>query len=118
MGFVADLSVFASGTDGLYGRSSRPQASRTDRRPFDANQAVATILFERNQPRFQSRYPEFSVQHMRRLACVAYPLSGGFDHPSFLSEWLLTPILRLERILERVGWLLAFRMLVVIERRS
>jgi SAM-dependent methyltransferase len=91
---------------------------QTDRRPFDANQAVATILFERNQPRFQSRYPGFSVRHIRRLACVAYPLSGGFDHPSFLPERLLPPILRLDRILERVGWFLAFRMLVVIERRS
>ncbi len=91
---------------------------QTDRRPFDANQAVATILFERNHPRFQSCYPGFSVRYIRRIACVAYPLSGGFDHPSFLPEWLVTPILRLERTLERVGWLLAFRMLVVIERRS
>ncbi len=92
-----------------------PQA---DRRPFDSNQAVATTLFERNPSRFQSRYPGFSIRHIRRLACVAYPLSGGFDHPSILPERLLTPILRLEQILERVGWLLAFRMLVVIERRS
>jgi hypothetical protein len=52
------------------------------------------------------------------MACVAYPLSGVFDHPSFLPAWLVTPILRLEQILERVGWLLAFRVLVVIERRS
>ena len=91
---------------------------QTDRLPFDANQAVATILFGRNHPRFQLRYPGFSVQHVRRMACVAYPLSGGFDHPSLLPEWLVTPILRLERTLERMGWLLAFRMLVVIERRS
>jgi len=91
---------------------------RTDRRPFDANQAVATILFERNHPHFQSRYPGFFIQHIRRMACIAYPLSGGFDHTSFLPEWLVTPILRVERTLERVGWLLAFRMLVVIERRS
>jgi SAM-dependent methyltransferase len=91
---------------------------RIDRRPFDANQAVATILFEKNHPRFQSLYPGFSVRHIRRLACVAYPLSGAFDHPSLLPEWLVTPILRLERTLERVGWLLAFRILVVIERQS
>lgn len=91
---------------------------RTDRRPFDANQAVATILFERNHPRFQLRYPGFFIQHIRRMACIAYPLSGGFDHTSFLPEWLVTPILRVERTLERVGWLLAFRILVVIERRS
>ena len=94
------------------------KSAQADRRPFDANQAVATILFERNQPRFESRYPGFSVRHVRRLACVAYPLSGGFDHPSFLPEWLLDPILRLDRTLERIGHFFAFRMLVVIERRS
>jgi SAM-dependent methyltransferase len=91
---------------------------RSDRRPFDANQAVATILFERNRPRFQSRYPELSIRHIRRIACIAYPLSGGFDHPSLLPDWMVTPLLRLERTLERVGWLLAFRMLVVIERQA
>lgn len=88
-----------------------------DRRRFDANQAIATILFERDHPRFHSRYPALSVLHIRRLACLAYPLSGGFDHPSFLPDWLVTPILRLEQALERVGRFLAFRMLVVIERR-
>lgn len=91
---------------------------RTHHRPFDANQAVATILFERDQQRFLSRYPGFCIQHIRRTACIAYPLSGGFDHPSFLPEWLVTPMIRLERILERAGRLLAFRMLVVVERRS
>ncbi|OQW33383.1 MAG: methyltransferase [Nitrospira sp. SG-bin1] len=91
---------------------------QTDRRPLDANQAVATILFERNHSRFRSHYPRLSIQYIKRLACIAYPLSGGFDHPSFLPEWLVAPILRLERTLERVGWLLAFRMLVVIERQS
>jgi SAM-dependent methyltransferase len=92
-----------------------PQANR---RSFDANQAVATILFERNHAGFQSRYPGFSIQHLRRLACVAYPLSGGFDHPSLLPQWLLTPMLRLEHQLERLGRFLAFRMMVVIERRA
>jgi hypothetical protein len=91
-----------------------PQASR---RPFDANQAVATILFERNRSGFQVRYPGFSIQHIRRMACAAYPLSGGFDHPSLLPQWLVTPMLRLEHQLERLGRFLAFRMMVVIERR-
>ncbi|UVT17655.1 MAG: methyltransferase domain-containing protein [Nitrospira sp.] len=91
--------------------------SQPERRPFDANQAVATLLFERNRSHFHARYPRLSLRHVRRMACVAYPLSGGFDHPSLLPEWLVTPILRLERMLERLGRLLAFRMLVVIERQ-
>lgn len=91
---------------------------QSHRRPFDANQAVATMLFERHRSRFLSRYPGFSIRHIRRTACIAYPLSGGFDHPSLLPEWLVSPMLRLERTLERAGRFLAFRILVVIERRS
>ncbi|MDH5740702.1 MAG: class I SAM-dependent methyltransferase [Nitrospira sp.] len=90
---------------------------RVGRRPFDANQAVATILFERDRSGFHARYPGFSIQYLRRLACAAYPLSGGFDHPSLLPQWLLIPMLRLEHQLERWGRFLAFRMMVVIERR-
>ena len=76
---------------------------RTDRMPFDANQAIATTLFERNQPQFHSRYPRLAVQHIRRMACAAYPLSGGFDHPSLLPQWMVLPMLRLEPMLERLG---------------
>lgn len=94
----------------------KPQ--RTDRVPFDANQAIATTLFERNQPQFHSRYPRLAVQHIRRMACAAYPLSGGFDHPSLLPQWMVMPMLRVEPMLERLGHLLAFRMLVVIERQA
>jgi SAM-dependent methyltransferase len=51
-------------------------------------------------------------------AYPAYPLRGGFDHPSLLPQWILMPMLRLEPMLERLGHLFTFRMLVVIERQS
>ena len=91
---------------------------RAGRRPFDANQAVATILFERDRSGFHSHYPGLCIQHLRRMACAAYPLSGGFDHPSLLPQWLVTPMLRLEHHLEKLGRFLAFRLFVVIERRT
>lgn len=94
------------------------KAPRSGRRPFDANQAVATILFERDRSGFHSRYPGLSIQHLRRMACAVYPLSGGFDHPSLLPQRLVTPMLRLEHHLERFGRFLAFRLFVVIERRT
>jgi SAM-dependent methyltransferase len=59
-----------------------------------------------------------TVQHIRRMACTTYPLSGGFDHPLLLPQWMVMPMLRLKPMLERLGHLLAFRMLVVIERQS
>ena len=87
------------------------------RRPFDSNQAIATILFEKELARFQTRYPRFAVRHIGRMAFFAYPLSGGFDHPSLIPTWLVAPMIRLEQKLEWLGRQLAFRMLVVLECR-
>jgi SAM-dependent methyltransferase len=94
---------------------TRPQPNR---QPFDSNQAVATILFERDLARFQERYPDFAIRHLKRLAFFAYPLSGGFAHPALIPAWMVNPMLRLERKLEWLGRLLAFRMLVVLEREA
>lgn len=88
------------------------------RKPFDSNQAVSTIIFESGLRDFQVRYPELTVRHRLRTAFFAYPLSGGFDHPSLLPTWAVTPLLRLERALGGLGAMLAFRILVVLERRT
>ncbi|NGZ04346.1 MAG: SAM-dependent methyltransferase [Nitrospira sp. WS238] len=94
------------------------KSPKPGRQQFDADQAVATTLLERNQSEFRARFPGLSVLHIRRMACVAYPLSGGFDHPSLIPQWLVALLLRVERHLERLGRFLAFRMLVVIECRK
>ncbi len=91
---------------------------RPDRTPFDSNQAVSTILFETRWNEFHARYPELVVRHFKRTAFFAYPLSGGFDHASWLPGWAVTPLLRVERILGGLGRQLAFRMLVVLERKT
>ncbi len=88
------------------------------RRPFDANQAVATLLFERMFDRFQRLYPHFRRLVHRRLAFFAYPLSGGFEHSSMLPAFLVRPLLRLERVLQPLDRVLAFRLLVVLEKRT
>jgi SAM-dependent methyltransferase len=94
------------------------RAPQADRRPFDSNQAVATILFERQWVRFRARYPEFTLRQIKRLAYFAYPLSGGFDYPSLLPVGMIGPMVRLERKLERLGRVLAFRLFVVLERQG
>jgi SAM-dependent methyltransferase len=86
------------------------------RKPFDANQAVATILFERAFDAFQRQYPQLGKRLHRRMAFFAYPLSGGFEHPSLLPMWLVQPVLALERAVNMLGRLLAFRILVVLEK--
>jgi SAM-dependent methyltransferase len=86
------------------------------KQPFDANQAVANIIFERSYDRFCELYPAFIRVAHERLAFFAYPLSGGFDRPSLLPLWSIGGVLRLERWCRRFGRLLAFRLLVVLEK--
>jgi SAM-dependent methyltransferase len=90
--------------------------TKPGRKPFDANQAIATILFERSSRRFHELYPSLRKLRHNRLAFFAYPLSGGFDHPSLLPSWAVQPILAVERFLGVLSRCLAFRMLVVLER--
>ena len=87
------------------------------RKPFDSNQAVATILFERSAAQFQQTFPTLKEVVHRRLAFFAYPLSGGFEKPSLVPSLLLNPVLKLEHALGFLSRFLAFRILVVLERQ-
>lgn len=93
-------------------------APLAQRRPFDANQAVARIVFERSYERFHRLYPQLAKIVHEHLAYFAYPLSGGFDRPSLVPLWSIDPLLRFEQWCRRLGRLLAFRLLVVLEKRS
>ncbi len=89
-----------------------------ERKPFDANQAFANILFERKFRKFRRRYPQLVKVYHRRMAFFAYPLSGGFEKPSLLPMPLLKPVLMLENALSFMSFFLAFRILVVLEKRT
>ncbi len=89
-----------------------------NRKPFDANQAFATILFERKFSQFRNKYPQFIKVYHRRLAFFIYPLSGGFEKPSLVPMSLYKPLSTLEKRLSFMSGLLAFRILVVLEKRE
>jgi SAM-dependent methyltransferase len=87
------------------------------RDPYEANQAIPTLLFYRERARFEAEFPALRLIEVRRLALFTYPLSGGFRRWSLLPERCVQPFLRVERWLEPVlGRFMAFRMIVVIER--
>lgn len=92
--------------------------TKPGRKPFDANQAISTILFERSSGRFHELYPTLKKRSHQRLAFFAYPLSGGFEHPSLMPAWMVRPVLTLERLLGVLSRYLAFRILVVLEKGS
>lgn len=89
-----------------------------NRQPFDANQAFATILFERNFKQFKAQYPHFIKIYHRKTAFLTYLLSGGFDKPSLIPLSLLKPLLALENMLSFLNFFVAFRIIVVLEKRT
>ena len=87
--------------------------------PFDSNQAVATLLFERQRKAFDLRFPGLEVATVQRLAGPSYPASGGFSRAPLLPMPLWRRLESLEkRIPQSVFRLLAFRLFVVLRRRS
>jgi SAM-dependent methyltransferase len=87
------------------------------RDPFDANQAIPTLLFGRKRPAFAEAFPALSIKRIQYMSGFSCPASGGFSHGPFLPWTLWSLLHRFD------GWLpsslmrwMAFRMLVVLER--
>ena len=58
-----------------------------DRDPFDANQAIPSLLFatEPARRRLEQTIPSLGVRSVDWLSLFAYPMSGGFQ------KWSLMP---------------------------
>jgi SAM-dependent methyltransferase len=94
-------------------------AINTDRDPFDANQAIPTLLFASAPARrlVEQTIPSLRVRIVEWQSLFAYPMSGGFQNWSLLPAALVGPMLAFEkRMPDPVRKHLAFRMMVVLER--
>ncbi|MCB9947065.1 MAG: class I SAM-dependent methyltransferase [Rhodospirillaceae bacterium] len=88
-----------------------------DRDPFDANQAVASLLVRRHAAALAEAVPGLRLSQARYLSLLAYPLSGGFRPWSLIPAALVPAALWVERGLEPVlGRLMGFRLLLVLDR--
>ena len=85
--------------------------------PMASNQARATLVFFRHRDEYERRWSSLPVAERRLLALVTYPLSGGFTHQQLAPGSLYRPLAVAERALMPLARLLAFRCLVVLERR-
>lgn len=85
--------------------------------PFDANQAIPTLLFVKYRKTFEGRFPGLRIRIVKRFSPFVYPMSGGFRSWSLLPNLAAKTALKLERVVEEpLSTFLAFRILVVIER--
>jgi hypothetical protein len=96
-----------------------PVTINPDRDPFDANQAIPTLLFATPAAcrQVEKVVPSFRVRRVKWLSLVAYPMSGGLRRWSLIPAPLVRSMLALEeKVPEMVRRQLAFRMMVVLER--
>jgi SAM-dependent methyltransferase len=97
-----------------------PVATNSDRDPFDANQAIPTLLFATAQARrrVELAIPSLLVRRVEWHGLFAYPMSGGFREWSLIPASLVSPMLAFERMVPGlVRKHLGFRMMVVLERQ-
>jgi SAM-dependent methyltransferase len=86
--------------------------------PYQANDAIPTLMFGGSMQRFASIFPGLAVRSREWLNILAYPLSGGFQRWCLLPEAAAAPVIALEdKLTPWLGRLLGFRMLVVLEKR-
>jgi SAM-dependent methyltransferase len=96
-----------------------PVAINPGRDPFDANQAIPTLLFATApaRKRVEQAVPSLRVRGVEWQSLLAYPMSGGFQDWSLLPAALVGPLLAFEKkVPTLVRKHLAFRMMVVLER--
>jgi SAM-dependent methyltransferase len=88
-----------------------------DKDPYDSNQAIPTILFKKSPHLFLSLVDGFRLNSSDWLSLFAYPLSGGFKSWSLLPlKWVKIVLKIEEKLLPFLGNLMAFRLMVVLEK--
>jgi SAM-dependent methyltransferase len=96
-----------------------PVKINPDRDPFDANQAIPSLLFATPAARMrvEREVSSLRVRSVEWLSLFAYPMSGGFQSWSLMPAALVPSLLAFEdKVPQAVRRQIAFRMMVVLER--
>ena len=89
------------------------------RDPYQANQAIPTLIATRDRDRFEGRFKSLKISRVDWFSLAVYPLSGGFKPWTLIPRSFVHPALRAERAVERViGRLTGFRMMLVVEKTA
>lgn len=101
----------------LFDKDYFASADYQDKDPWESNQAIAQLLFFRNEDIFKMMFQEkLKLLKKIRLSYILYPLSGGFDHKSLIPYFMVKPLRILEKLLVPFGFFFAFRCLIVLEK--
>ncbi|MBM3468171.1 MAG: class I SAM-dependent methyltransferase [Alphaproteobacteria bacterium] len=90
-----------------------------NRKPFDANQAIPTLLFKKYKDSFLNHFPDLHITEHSYMSLWSYPLSGGFKKWSLIPSRAINSLLKLEKKIEPyVGSILGFRLFIVLEKKK
>ncbi len=85
--------------------------------PWDANQAVAYLLFYKYVKKFQKVFGDrLRIVKRKKISCVLYPASGGFENRQMIPDFLIPVFKVLEFLCAPLRWLFAFRCYIVIQK--
>ncbi len=69
-----------------------------------ANGALPWIVFQRDRPLFEARYPQWRITNIELMMPFSYLLSGGVSMRSLMPGWMYHRIRALERMLDQRSW--------------
>jgi SAM-dependent methyltransferase len=105
--FIMDADYFNS--------DKKSPDSRKD--PWDANQAAAYLLFYKQRNTFLHHLAgKFRIVKRKRMSCLLYPASGGFENKAMIPDASISLFRFLEILLAPFRFLLAFRCYLVLEK--
>lgn len=89
----------------------------TKKDPFLGNMALATILFYKKAKKLKKHLVDFPVIKRQLSDFLLYPMSGGFEHRCLCPGFLAPAVMSLEKIAAPFARILAYRTLIVMEKR-
>ena len=87
--------------------------------PWDSNQAISYLLFFKHRDKFLKYFKDSGINlkflKIKKLSCILYPLSGGFENRQLIPDFLIPFFKIIEFLFIPLRPLFAFRDYVVIE---
>ncbi len=87
--------------------------------PWDSNQATAYLLFFKHKNKFDQVFgSKYRIIKKKRISCILYPASGGFENKSLIPNFAIPFFKALEFLLIPFRPLIAFRTYIVLEKKE
>jgi SAM-dependent methyltransferase len=95
-----------------------PGPAKSSRDPYDANQAIPTLLFSgANRSRLNELVPKLIIRQVGWLSLFAFPLSGGFKSWCLMPSQLAMALVRFEdRLPDPVRKFFGFRIFAALQK--